>query len=198
MSDHATPASIRAFVVTVDPEHVDLASDRLWQLGVRAVEERSPADGGAGTELWTSVGQDDVAIERAAEQLEPGWTWRVVDVPTTFSETWREHVGPIPLDDDLVIVPEWIANEVGADVTRVVIEPGGAFGLGDHPTSQLSARAVASRDPPSRGPRRHVDLGARRRMRDRCAVDRRGAHRSDQRAGHRHRRGGRCGDGGEC
>ena len=42
------------------------------------------------------------ASERAADQLEPGWTWRVVDVPTTFSETWREHVGPIPLDDDLV------------------------------------------------------------------------------------------------
>ena len=142
MSDHATPASIRAFVVTVDPEHVDLASDRLWQLGVRAVEERSPADGGAGIELWTSVGQDDVAIERAAEQLEPGWTWRVVDLPTTFAETWREHVEPTRLDDDLVIVPEWIASEVGADVTRVVIEPGGAFGLGDHPTSQLSARAL--------------------------------------------------------
>ncbi len=144
MSDHATSASIRTFVVTVGNDDVDLASDRLWQLGVRAVEERVPADGGAGTELWTSVGQDDDAIARAVDRLEPDWTWRVVDVPTTYSETWREYAQPIRLDDDLVIVPEWIAIEVGADVTRVVIEPGGAFGLGDHPTSQLSARALRS------------------------------------------------------
>ena len=144
MSDHASPASIRAFVVTVETDHVDLASDRLWQLGVRAVEERSPADGGAGIELWTSVGQDDDAIARAAARLEPDWAWRVVDVPTTFSETWRAHVEPSRLADDLVIVPEWIKIDVGADVTRVVIEPGGAFGLGDHPTSQLSASALRS------------------------------------------------------
>lgn len=137
-------ASIRAFVVTVEADDVDLASDRLWQLGVRAVEERVPADGGAGVELWTSVGQDDEAIARAVARLEAGWTWRVVDVPTTFSETWRQHVEPTRVDDDLVIVPEWMAIDVDADVTRVVIEPGGAFGLGDHPTSQLSARALRS------------------------------------------------------
>ena len=142
MNGHIPPASIRTFVVTVDTDQVDLASDRLWQLGVRAVEERSPADGGAGTELWTSVGQDDAAIARAAAALEPGWTWRVVDVPTAFSETWREHVEPSWLADDLVIVPEWIDIDVGDGVTRVVIEPAGAFGLGDHPTSQLSARAL--------------------------------------------------------
>ncbi len=142
MNGHIPPASIRTFVVTVDTDQVDLASDRLWQLGVRAVEERSPADGGAGIELWTSVGQDDAAIARAAAALEPGWTWRVVDVPTAFSETWREHVEPSWLTDDLVIVPEWIDIDVDDGVTRVVIEPAGAFGLGDHPTSQLSARAL--------------------------------------------------------
>jgi hypothetical protein len=93
LSDHA-PTSIRTFVVTVGTDDVDLASDRLWQLGVRAVEERVPADGGAGTELWTSVGQDDEAIARAVDRLEADWMWRVVDAPTTYSETWREHVQP--------------------------------------------------------------------------------------------------------
>ncbi len=154
MSEHERPSSIRAFVVRVDSDEADVASDRLWQLGVRAVEERSPIDGGAGTELWTSVGQDDAAIARAVATLEPDWTWRVVDVATTYSETWREHVVPMWLTDDLVIVPEWIGTEAGTDldeqadvdkgVTRVVIEPTGAFGLGDHPTSQLCARAVRS------------------------------------------------------
>lgn len=144
MSGHDPRPSIRAFVVTVDTDNVDLASDRLWQLGVRAVEERAPADGGAGTELWTSVGQDDEAIARAAAGLDPEWAWRVVEVPTAFAETWREHVEPSWPSDDLVIVPAWMEIDAGADVTRVVIEPAGAFGLGDHPTSQLSARALRS------------------------------------------------------
>jgi ribosomal protein L11 methyltransferase len=142
LSDRGRDRSIRAFVVTVDHDRVDLASDRLWQLGVRAVEERAPADGGAGTELWTSVGQDDDSIARAAAVLDPEWTWRVVAVPTEFSETWREHVRPIWLADDLVIVPEWIELDTNDDIIRVILEPAGAFGLGDHPTSQLSARAL--------------------------------------------------------
>ena len=131
-------------MVGLDASQVELASDRLWQLGVRAVEERAPEGGGAGVELWTAVGQDDASIERAAATLDPNWTWRVVDVPTEFAETWRDHVAPIWLTDDLVISPEWIDVAVDGTTTHVVIDPAGAFGLGDHPTSQLSARALRS------------------------------------------------------
>lgn len=131
---------LRAFVVTVSPADVEIAGDRLWGLGVRAIEERT-GSGGA-VELWTSVGQEDDAIAAAAATLEPGWTWRVVEVSTAPADTWREHAQPNWLSDDLVITPAWIPLDVDARVTRVVIEPAGAFGLGDHPTSQLTARAL--------------------------------------------------------
>ena len=132
--------SVRAFIVTVPSDDVDVASDRLWQLGVRAIEER-PSSGGA-VELRTSVGRDDAAIARAVDVLEPSWTWRTEEVSTESAETWRDYATPNWISDDLVIVPEWLEVDVDESVTRVLIEPAGAFGLGDHPTSQLSARAL--------------------------------------------------------
>jgi ribosomal protein L11 methyltransferase len=135
-----TERSVRAFVVTVPNDDVDVASDRLWQLGVRAIEER-PGSGGV-VELRTSVGRDDAAIARAVDTLDANWSWRTEDVSTESAETWRDYATPNWIDDDLVIVPEWLDVDVDESVIRVVIEPAGAFGLGDHPTSQLSARAL--------------------------------------------------------
>lgn len=132
-----------AFVVSVPADDVDLASDRLWQLGVRAVEERPVGDGGV-VELWTSVGQEPDRQAAAGATLDPTWGWRVVEVSTVAADTWREHVQPVWLAADLVIVPAWLSLDVAPGVTRVMIEPAGAFGLGDHPTSQLSAQAVRS------------------------------------------------------
>ncbi len=153
--------SIRAFVVTVPLEDLDVASDRLWQLGVRAIEER-PAGGGA-VDLRTSVGRDDASVARAAAALEPGWAWRTEEVSTVSAETWRDFAGPNWITEDLVIVPEWLDLEVGESVTRVVIEPAGAFGLGDHPTSRLSAgalhRELARRTAESAGPVSVLDVG---------------------------------------
>jgi ribosomal protein L11 methyltransferase len=154
-------SSIRAFIVTVPTDDVDLASDRLWQLGVRAIEER--AGSGGAVDLRTSVGRDEAAIVRAVGMLDPRWSWRTEDVSTAAAETWREYAAPNWITDDLVIVPEWLDLELDDGVTRVVIEPAGAFGLGDHPTSQLSARALrrelARRDAGDGAPNSVLDVG---------------------------------------
>ena len=65
---------MRAFVVVAAPLDVDAASDVLWQLGVRAIEER--AGEGTSVELWTSVGDEPDAIERAASALDGRWASR--------------------------------------------------------------------------------------------------------------------------
>jgi ribosomal protein L11 methyltransferase len=53
------------------------------------------------------------------------------------------------VNDRLVVVPAWHADAVSHDADdpmppplQVRIEPGGAFGLGDHPTTLLSLRAL--------------------------------------------------------
>jgi ribosomal protein L11 methyltransferase len=140
-------ATVKAFVVTVDVDDTEIAADVLWGLGVRAIEERTGP--GATLELWTAVGQDDASIERATAALGGRWPYRVVEVSTTAADTWRAFAAPMWIDDHLVVVPAWQALDgivppgLDASVLAVRIEPGGAFGLGDHPTTRASLRAVA-------------------------------------------------------
>ena len=139
---------MRGFVVSVPVVDLDVASDVLWQLGVRAIEERR----GAATdvvELWTAVGDDDDAIARADAALGARWPWRVVEISEAAADTWRDFAEPMWVDDALVVVPAWQEYSFAYGVAVIAIEPGGAFGLGDHPTTLLSLRAA----------RRHLAVG---------------------------------------
>jgi hypothetical protein len=102
--------TIQAFVVTTRAGDVDVVSDLLWGLGVRAIEERTGA--GDSVELWTAVGQDPASIERAATVLAGRWLHRLVEVSTAGSDTWREFAAPVWVDERLVIVPAWQSLEM--------------------------------------------------------------------------------------
>jgi ribosomal protein L11 methyltransferase len=141
---------MRVFVVTVPTADLDVASDALWQLGVRAIEERRD-ESSDGIELWTAVGDGDDAIARAGLAIAGRWPWHIVEMVDAAADTWREFARPIWVDDGLVVVPAWQQPPVAGGVVAISIEPGGAFGLGDHPTTLLSLRAT----------RRHVVDGCR-------------------------------------
>ncbi len=129
-----------ALVLTVPDSERELASDALWALGVAAVEERSADEGFV--ELWTSLGDDPETVTREADAFPARWRWRVVELDPTVAERWREHAAPSWVERDLVIVPAWLDVEVAPDAVRVDVDPGAAFGLGDHPTTVLSARLL--------------------------------------------------------
>jgi ribosomal protein L11 methyltransferase len=142
---------MRSFVVTVQMADAELAADRLWQIGVSAVEERVGDEGQV--ELWTVVGDEDAAVERAAAMLDARWPWRTEDGDDERSESWRDHARPMAVGDRLVVVPAWWGqiDVATGDRIPVLIEPGAAFGLGDHPTTALSLGALERemrRDPP--------------------------------------------------
>ena len=130
-----------AIVVSTTADEVELASDALWSLGVVAIEERAAADT---VELWTSLGDDADVVKGAAAKHLVRWPWRFVEVDETISESWRHHASPIYVDSDLVICPSWVRFVAAAGVSVVRIEPGSTFGLGDHPTTLLSMRALRS------------------------------------------------------
>jgi hypothetical protein len=106
---------VRAFVVLAPQRDLDVASDVLWQLGVRAIEERPFASVDADedirdhawVELWTAVGDEPEAIARAAAALRGRWQHRIVEVADEPAQTWREHAAAMWVDDDLVIAPAW-------------------------------------------------------------------------------------------
>ncbi len=130
-----------AFVLTVDGDDVEYASDVVWGWGVVAVEERpGTADR---TELWTALGEDRDAIADLTADLPERWSWRLVEVDTAVADTWREFAQPVVVTDRLIVAPAWYGEVDAAPDQQVVrIEPGPTFGMGDHPTTVSSMRAL--------------------------------------------------------
>jgi ribosomal protein L11 methyltransferase len=141
-------------VVTVPAADAELGADRLMQAGAFAVEERSAAAGMV--ELWAVLGESEPATGARLGELPAKWSLRTESVDTTPADTWRDHVVPVPIADDLVVRPAWLSPLDRHGVTEVVIEPGATFGLGDHPTTRLSAAAVWRMRP---APDRVLDVG---------------------------------------
>jgi ribosomal protein L11 methyltransferase len=133
---------MQAFVVIVPEDEVEVASDVLWGLGVVAIEERQVASGAA-IELWTSVGNEATAISEAAEVIGDRWSWRVADVDESVADNWRNFAEPTWVTPEIVICPSWRDLHVDAPLC-LQIDPGPTFGMGDHPTTILSLRALAN------------------------------------------------------
>ena len=83
---------------------------------------------------------------RVAPVSDPGW-----------AEAWRDHFRPRPVGERLLIAPPWDAPRVAGRLT-IVIEPGRAFGTGQHGSTtgclEMLERIVDRQRPP-----RALDLG---------------------------------------
>ncbi|WP_420451114.1 50S ribosomal protein L11 methyltransferase [Ilumatobacter sp.] len=145
-------------VVTAHPDDADLVSDRMWRWGVRAVADTELADGAV--ELSTSVGNDRGAIERAVATLDERWRWTTRDVDAAVGRVDPAHLAPTWYAPGMVTVPASIHPAETGDALVTVIDPGGAFGLGDHPTTR-SSMAMLARIVTRRAPRceRALDVG---------------------------------------
>lgn len=53
-----------------------------------------------------------------------------------WAHSWMAHYKPLPLGRNLWIVPSWCAPPE-ADAVNIILDPGLAFGTGDHPTTSL-------------------------------------------------------------
>ena len=133
-------------VVTVEASLADIVTDRLWQLGVRAVSEIALPD--AHIEVSTSVGNDDAAITRALGTLDPAWPVEVRAVDASIVQVAPEFLAPTWYAPGKVCVPATIAtdhsdaDQIDAELVTV-IDQGSAFGLGDHPTTRTSMALLA-------------------------------------------------------
>jgi ribosomal protein L11 methyltransferase len=130
--------SVVVTVLTVPDADAELAADRLMQHGAFALEERQSDVGRV--ELRAALGH--AATSAFAASLPESWTIGVESVDSEPLDTWRQFAAPIEIADDLVVRPAWQPALARAGVTEVAIEPGAAFGLGDHPTTRLSVAAV--------------------------------------------------------
>jgi ribosomal protein L11 methyltransferase len=127
-------------VLTVPVADAELAADRMTIAGAFAVEERPSA--GGDVELRSVLGDSEPVIAERLGRLPAGWSLHLERVDSAPLDTWRAYAEPIRVAADLTLRPAWLPPGDAAGVTDVAIEPGSTFGLGDHPTTRLSAAAV--------------------------------------------------------
>jgi ribosomal protein L11 methyltransferase len=116
----------------------------LVRLGGGAVEEE---DGSLRTFLPAPDRPGDVLEEarrRLAEAVDgpaPEVRWRWVD-DRDWLRAWRRGLGPRRPGERVVVAPSWCEPEAGPDDVVVRIDPGMAFGTGEHGTTRGSLRLL--------------------------------------------------------
>ena len=58
-------------------------------------------------------------------------------------DDWKTQYPPIPMTNNLTIIPDWAEYSPRENEHIIRIEPGLAFGTGDHPTTRLAIQAMA-------------------------------------------------------
>ena len=58
-------------------------------------------------------------------------------------DDWKTQYPPIPMTDNLTIIPDWAEYSPRENEHIIRIEPGIAFGTGDHPTTRLAIQVMA-------------------------------------------------------
>lgn len=131
---------MRLLQIAVPADACELAADRLWQAGARAVEQVDLGGGRVG--VRSVLADDDATSRRRLGAVPADWAVGWVEVADEASDAWRSYVRPIAVGERIVLRPAWLPA-VDDGRVEIAIEPGGSFGLGDHPTTRLSAAAVA-------------------------------------------------------
>ena len=66
---------------------------------------------------------------------------------TDWRNAWKKHFGVQRIGRGIVVVPSWIEYTLHAGEIVVRIDPGMAFGTGQHPTTAMCLRALEEIDP---------------------------------------------------
>lgn len=85
--------------------------------------------------VGTSAGAPDSLIEAligAGARVE---TKKIQE--EAWSESWKQYFQPRTIGGRLFLCPSWDIKEPPAGCSRIVLDPGQAFGTGDHPTTRM-------------------------------------------------------------
>jgi ribosomal protein L11 methyltransferase len=74
----------------------------------------------------------------------PAAQWDLID-EEDWSSTWKEHWQPQKIGDRILINPAWLPPPEASDRLVLQLEPGVAFGTGEHATTQLCLEALEMR-----------------------------------------------------
>jgi ribosomal protein L11 methyltransferase len=136
--------------IRVQPEQLELAQLRLWELGATGLEERDettltrePVPGQA---VVIGAFPDEAAAHYAFNEIRQQYEAEIVYVPhEDWATEWRRGFGAQRIGKHLLLHPSW--EDVASNAADVVltIDPENAFGSGDHETTRLVLRVLDQR-----------------------------------------------------
>ncbi len=142
-------------VIAAMSAEVPAATEALAEYGVGA--EARPA-GGDRVLISGQFLDETAAREAVAALLQRGWA--AAQRPTDddpFLLAWQHRTAPVTIGNSrLIVALPWAEYDRGAVPLAVEIDPGGAFGGGNHPTTRLLLEELAAR---LRGGERVLDVG---------------------------------------
>lgn len=168
------PATAETWIELVcrfDATRVEAACDRLVGLGIEQWWIDQPVTHARVADGWATRPALDEMVELHVYLHDPAEAKRIEDhladladssriagvQPQDWLTGWREGREVVLLPDNWCIAPPWLAESVPDPARAVIIDPGLAFGAGDHPTTRDSAVLVLELVRPGD---RVLDLGA--------------------------------------
>jgi ribosomal protein L11 methyltransferase len=90
--------------------------------------------------LALKLRQDALCVELPI----PAVHWQIID-EEDWASSWKTYWHPLEIGDRLLIYPAWLALPDHTERLLLRLEPGVAFGTGDHATTQLCLEALEMR-----------------------------------------------------
>ncbi|MCY3052495.1 50S ribosomal protein L11 methyltransferase [Aerococcus urinae] len=95
---------------------------------------------------YFSAEMDQSALKEAVAEklqvLDPAWSSQGLSInrleDQSWASNWQDYYQPIQVNHWLSIIPVWEKASHQSDTHAIYLDPGMAFGTGDHPTTQLA------------------------------------------------------------
>ena len=135
--------------VRTDAQHTDVIMGQLILAGAQGFEWRDRS-----IDPTIADGEVQLITYGRREELEPLVTiakqlkgiLRPVSLleiePVDWAEAWKEYFKPLRISPRLAVVPSWEQVDLPDHVRIISIDPGSAFGTGQHATTALCLRAL--------------------------------------------------------
>lgn len=78
-----------------------------------------------------------LAVKSAPLTREPQWQDATLFGETSWRDAWKEHFGLQRIGESIVIRPSWVEYKLRNGEIAIEIDPGMAFGTGQHPTTAM-------------------------------------------------------------
>jgi len=138
-------------ILRTTPRHRSAVETGLIMAGVHSFEERDESidpnlAGRVEFHLYAELDGKTALLEQVESAGLDQWLDGLPEFKgeeaVDWSEAWKVHYQPLRLSPRVTVVPSWVDYSADADERVIVLDPGSAFGTGQHETTALCVQAL--------------------------------------------------------